>query len=68
MTAFPDWLDPIMRWFILPALGWLGVLHNRQAKHATDIAVLQAKSAGQEKQFERIMNKLDGIEKALRKD
>ncbi|UWQ29921.1 MULTISPECIES: hypothetical protein [unclassified Leisingera] len=57
-----------MQWIVLPALGWLGVLHNRQAKHATDIAVLRAKSEGQDKQFDRIMTKLDGIEQALRKD
>ncbi|MDE4272674.1 hypothetical protein PXK58_02320 [Phaeobacter gallaeciensis] len=68
MTGLPDWLSPIMQWVVLPALGWLGLLHNKQSKHATDIAVLQTKADAHTRQHEQIMSKLDQIEEALRKN
>ncbi|MEQ3680103.1 hypothetical protein [Pseudophaeobacter sp.] len=68
MHSFPDWLSPVMQWIVLPALGWLGFLHNKQSKHATDIAVLQTKADAHTQQYNQIMTKLDGIEEALRKN
>jgi hypothetical protein len=68
MGGFPDWINPVMQWVVVPVLGWLGLLHSRQAKQNTDIAVLQTKIETHAHQYDRIMKKLDGIEAALRKD
>ncbi len=64
--TLPDWLIHAINFIALPVLGWLGLLHNKQSKHATDIAVLQAMANVHKEQQREIIKKLDGIEKALR--
>lgn len=66
MSALPDWLIHILNFVIIPLLGWNWRLQSNQAKHATDIAVLQTKADVHKEQYRQIMDKLDGIEAALR--
>lgn len=66
MTALPEWLVHILNFVIIPILGWNWRLHSIQGKQSTDIAVLQAKADMHKEQHRQIMDKLDGIESALR--
>lgn len=68
MEHVPAWLEPAMKWVVVPVLGWLWMIHKQQGRHSTDIAVLQTKADAHTRHQEQIMTKLDGIEAALRKD
>lgn len=71
-------LDAIMRWVVAPVAAFVWLLHRQSQSHATDIAVLKAQQASDKAAHDRefkqmredmrsILNKLDDIEKALRK-
>lgn len=64
--TLPDWLIHLLNFIIIPLLGWNWRLHSNQAKQSTDIAVLQTKVDVHKEQYRQIMDKLDGIEAALR--
>ncbi len=73
-----DILNQIMTWIVAPVAGYAYMLHRRVDQNATRIAVQSAEIAnlrelhGREVkdikvQMERIFEKLDSIEQALRK-
>jgi len=74
----PDWLDPIMKYIVVPLAVWNWRLHTRQNSGHTRQEVFEAKMEALEKtqtesqrsnsqRFDAIMTKLDSIEQALRK-
>lgn len=71
-------LDTVMRWVVAPVAAFVWILHQKTQAHATDIAVIKAQQASDKAAHDRefkqmredmrnILNKLDDIEKALRK-
>lgn len=71
-------LDLLFKIVVAPVAGALWLLYNRVNKHNTDIAVLQATIQVQKEahdrefkevreSFQRVFQKLDNIEEALRK-
>lgn len=75
-----DWhlFDNFVKWVLIPLVGWVWLLWRSNAEHKTEIAVLKtqlvaidtkvtANADSSNRQFDRIMEKLDDIEKALRK-
>lgn len=73
-----DYLDPIMRWLVAPVVAFVWLLHTRTQRHQTDLEVMRAElnaiktSHDREMKelritFERVFEKLDSIEAALRK-
>jgi len=73
-----DMISEIIRWAVAPLLAFVWAIHVRVNKHATDIAVIKAQVETDKlmrdremkdvkASLERIMNKLDAIEDALRK-
>lgn len=71
-------VNEIVRWAVAPLIAFVFGIHMRVNKHATDIAVLKAQIETDKlmrdremkdvkTSLERIMNKLDAIEDALRK-
>ena len=71
-------LDLALKYIIVPAVGFLWLLHNKVQKQETDLAVLKATTAANKEahdkefkaiqdSFKAMMNKLDSIEEALRK-
>lgn len=74
----PEFFDVIMKYVVVPILGWNWMLHKQQNQHRTDLKVLEtqltaalaAQSASEarlEKRLDAMMAKLDSIEAALRK-
>ena len=68
----------IMQWIVAPVAAFVWVLYGRVNQHHTDIEVIKATTAANKeahdkefkemrKNFERVFEKLDGIEAALRK-
>lgn len=73
-----DLLTQIMTWVVAPVAGYVFMLHRRQGDHTTQIAVLNSEINnlrelhGREVKdikvtMDRIFEKLDSIESALRK-
>lgn len=73
-----DMISEIIRWAVAPLIAFVFGIHMRVNKHATDIAVLKANAETDKlmrdremkdvkASLERIMNKLDVIEDALRR-
>jgi soluble cytochrome b562 len=71
-------LDTVMRWVVAPVAAFVWILHQKTQAHATDIAVIKAQQTSDKQAHDRefkqmredmrnILNKLDDIEKALRK-
>ena len=65
--SLPDWLIHVLNFIVVPVLGWQWKIHSTQSKQATDIAVLQTKIDAHGEKYDRIMDKLDDIEAALRR-
>lgn len=61
-----DLLMNAVQWVVAPLVGWNWFMHRKQSKHETDIAVLQTQVGFHKEQYRQIMQKLDGIEEALR--
>lgn len=73
-----EFLDLALKYIVVPAVGFLWVLHNKVQTQATDLAVLKATTAANkeahdkefktiQENFKTMMHKLDSIEEALRK-
>lgn len=71
-------LSTLMQWVVAPVAAFVWVMYQKQNKHDTAIAVLQAETASSRLAHDReikeiretsraIMAKLDSIEEALRK-
>lgn len=71
-------IDLAMKWFVAPVAAFVWFLHGRVNKQATEIEVIKATTAANKeahdrefrevrKSFERVFEKLDSIEAALRK-
>lgn len=65
--TLPDWAIYLMNFIVVPALGWIGHLHNKTNRQDTKIAVVETKVTAHGEKYDRIMDKLDDIEKALRR-
>ncbi|MDP5216689.1 hypothetical protein Q5Y75_05620 [Ruegeria sp. 2205SS24-7] len=64
--TLPDWIIHAVNFVVAPLLGWNWLLHRKQSKQDTDIAVLQTQVGFHKEQYRQIMGKLDDIEAALR--
>ena len=73
-----DVLNTVMQWIVAPVAAFVWLLHNKTQANSTDIEVIKATQAANKeahdrefrevrKNFERVFEKLDGIEAALRK-
>lgn len=73
-----DVLNTVMQWVIAPVAAFVWLIHNKQQNQATDIAVLKAQTENNKHAHdremteirdttERIFQKLNSIEEALRK-
>lgn len=73
-----DVLETIMRWIVAPVAAFVWLMYKTQQTHATDIAVLKAEASANKEahdrefkqlqdNFKAVFNKLDDIERALRK-
>jgi soluble cytochrome b562 len=73
-----DVLEAIMKWIVAPVAAFVFMQYRTQQIHATDIAVLKAEAQANKQahdrefkemrdNFKRVFEKLDDIEKALRK-
>lgn len=73
-----DVLNTLMQWVIAPVAAFVWFLHNRVQIHSTDIAVLKTEMSTNKQAHdremkeirdttERIFQKLNSIEEALRK-
>ena len=71
-------LSTLMQWVVAPVAAFVWVMYQKQQKHDTAIAVLQAETSASRTAHDReikeiretsraIMAKLDSIEEALRK-
>lgn len=71
-------LDMVLKYIVLPVVGFVWMLYTKVQSHHTDIEVLKAQvNATKEahdrefkevrESFKRVFEKLDGIEEALRK-
>lgn len=63
----PEWLEPVTKYVIVPMGGWIFWLQKKTTSQGERLAVLEAKTDGTQKSLDRILDKLDGIEEALRK-
>lgn len=73
-----EYLDPILRYVVVPIAGFVFVMYQKQQSHSVDIAVLKSELAKSQQMHDRelgefratlrsIMEKLNSIEEALRK-
>jgi tRNA A-37 threonylcarbamoyl transferase component Bud32 len=73
-----EFLDLALKYIVVPALGFIWILHNKVQDQGTDLAVLKATTAANKEahdkefkaiqdSFKAMMSKLDSIEEALRK-
>jgi hypothetical protein len=71
-------LDLVLKYIVIPAVGFLWILHNRVQEQSTELAVLRATASANkeahdrefksmQENFKAVMVKLDSIEQALRK-
>lgn len=63
----PDWLEPLMKWVVVPLAAWNWRMHSNQAHHRTEIEVLKAQQQSQNQTLHEIKTILRDIQQALRK-
>jgi hypothetical protein len=72
-----DMLDAVMKWIVAPVAAFVWILHQRQAEHHTELAVIKSQIAIDKTNHDRelkemretvkaIFAKLDSIEETLR--
>jgi hypothetical protein len=73
-----EMIDLVLKYLVVPAVGFLWVLYNRVQEQETKLAVLEATTSANKQahdkefkamqdNFKAVMTKLDSIEMALRK-
>jgi len=73
-----DYLEALMKWVVAPISVFVWMIYKTQQLHATEIAVMKATMASTKENhdrefkevkenFKHVLEKLDDIEKALRK-
>ena len=73
-----DYVEAIMKWVVAPISVFVWMIYKTQQVHETDIAVMKATMASTKENhdrefkevkenFKHVLEKLDDIEKALRK-
>lgn len=71
-------VDVVLKWIVAPVAAFVWMLHSKTTKQGTEIAVIQATMQANKEahdrefkemraSFNRVFEKLDGIEQALRK-
>ena len=63
----PEWLDPLMKYVLIPVSGLLVILHRAQGEHSTRLAVLESEQKNINTSLIEILKKLNSIELHLRK-